>query len=189
MQRRHFIQLSLPTLTFLGCGKHDSESISNATRDPRSVPYHIPQTVAPHEYHEPARAPGEFDLSTVSSATYQPHQNTPFNLTSHEEGAQSQSVVLKTVRPLPVYPRPDGSHATRRPPFALRFTLELPLPQGNYAVAHTALPEHGLFLVPLPHQEGQPHQLEAILNSHAHSIHRSQLRRLQHVPTSCRHDL
>ena len=73
------------------------------------------EPVPRHDYQEPEA----FDLNTVSSATYKPLKGTSFELVT--DNGRTTPITLHEVRDLPVYPRPDGKHALRRPPFRLIF--------------------------------------------------------------------
>lgn len=164
MQRRHFIQIAAPAVALVSCEKpEDLSNVADATSSGRDVPMDGPK-IEPeprHDYQEPEA----FDLNTASSDTYKALRGTTFDLV--KDSGREVSITLQEVRDLPVYARPDGKHALRRPPFSLLFEAEhskaAPLAQGNYHLASATLDTHALFLVPLEVKEGKCY-LEAILN-------------------------
>ncbi|MCH1502204.1 MAG: hypothetical protein L7V86_01340 [Verrucomicrobiales bacterium] len=164
MQRRHFIRIAAPAVALASCDKPaEHSSNEELVIEGRDLPLGGPKVepVPRHDYQEPEA----FDLNTVSSATYKPLKGTSFELVT--DNGRTTPITLHEVRDLPVYPRPDGKHALRRPPFRLIFeashSASAPLEQGSYTVASASLQSHSLFLVPIDIGEGKCY-LEAILN-------------------------
>ena len=94
-----------------------------------------------------------FDLGTATIASFLPHVGTEF---------ASEIVALNLIEASAL--RSGQSHPEARPPFRLLFRGPAPmLPQGIHALAHPALGQLALFIVPIAGNEGG-FTYEAIFN-------------------------
>ncbi len=87
------------------------------------------------------------DLAQLTHADFEPHVSTPFTI--HYNAADELEVQLASVRAHGQ--QSESEPAGQRRPFSLLFqsTIQQYLPQGTYRIAHAALGELHLFIVPI----------------------------------------